>query len=271
MKSFAKAAAVGLIVGAAFSQAGHAQSVLKIYAAGSLNPAMDQIGAAYAAAGGSTVQVTYGPSGVMRQRIEKGEQADLFTSADTDNPVTLNKAGKSGPVVMFTKNELCGFAKPGIKLTTDNLLNTMLDPKVKLGTSTPKSDPSGDYTWAIFAKAEQIKKGSEAKLDKKALKLFGAADSPQPPPGTNLLAWHIQAGRGDLFVSYCSGKDAFIKAVPGGTVVNFPAKLRVGAAYGLTMPNGGNPEAAKLALFILSQPGQKILADNGFVPPLLMN
>ena len=47
----------------------------------------------------------------------------------------------------------------------------MLDPAVKLGTSTPKADPSGDYAFEVFAKAEKLKPGANAALEKKALQL----------------------------------------------------------------------------------------------------
>jgi ABC-type molybdate transport system substrate-binding protein len=40
------------------------------------------------------------------------------------------------------------------------LLDTMLRDDVKLGASTPKADPSGDYAFAMFAKAEALKPGS---------------------------------------------------------------------------------------------------------------
>ena len=44
---------------------------------------------------------------------------------------------------------------------------------MKLGTSTPKADPSGDYAFEVFRKAEAIKPGAQAALEKKALQLTG--------------------------------------------------------------------------------------------------
>src|SRR3954452_19280453 len=54
----------------------------------------------------------------------------------------------------------------------------MLDPATKLGTSTPKVDPSGDYAWAVFRKVDQLQPGSFATLDQKGLKLLGSPSSP---------------------------------------------------------------------------------------------
>jgi ABC-type molybdate transport system substrate-binding protein len=47
----------------------------------------------------------------------------------------------------------------------ENFLAKLLDPAIKIGTSTPKADPAGDYTWAMFRLAEKIKPGSYAILD----------------------------------------------------------------------------------------------------------
>jgi ABC-type molybdate transport system substrate-binding protein len=66
---------------------------------------------------------------------------------------------------------LCALVAPGFAVETDTLLDRMLDPATKLGTSTPKADPSGDYAWQLFGKAERERPGAYAKLDAKALKL----------------------------------------------------------------------------------------------------
>lgn len=49
----------------------------------------------------------------------------------------------------------------------------MLDPSVKLATSTPKADPLGDYAWQLFEMADRVKPGATAALQAKALKLSG--------------------------------------------------------------------------------------------------
>ena len=42
--------------------------------------------------------------------------------------------------------------------------------------STPKADPSGDYAFELFRKAEAIKPGAQTALEKKALQLTGGAN-----------------------------------------------------------------------------------------------
>jgi ABC-type molybdate transport system substrate-binding protein len=206
---------------------------------------------------------------VLRQRIEQGENADLFASADMGNPLALSRAGKAGPVILFARNRLCALVRPGLAVTPDTLLSTLLRPEIKLGTSTPKADPAGDYTWAMFAKADAIRPGSRAVLEAKALQLVGGSTSASPPAGTDIFAWHLREGRADIFLGYCSAGAGFNKDLPGATVVNVPSELATGAAYGLTLLPTKNAQAAAFALFMLAQDGQKILAQNGFDAPLL--
>jgi len=243
--------------------------VIRVLAAGSLRVAMTEIVAAYSSSSGVRVETSFGPSGVLRERIEKGEPADLFASADIGNPLTLSRAGKAGPVIVFARNRLCAMARPGLTVTPDTLLATLLDPHIKIGTSTPKADPAGDYTWAMFEKTEAVRPGSRAQLEAKALQLIGGPVSAAAPAGIDLFAWHLREGHADLFVAYCSAGTDFRKDLPGATVINLPPELATGADYGLTLLPANNENAAVLALFILSQDGQSILSRNGFDAPLL--
>ena len=156
---------------------------LVLYGAGSLREAMSAIAADFAAAHHQTVQTQFGPSGLMRERIEQGERVDVFTSADMGHPLKLRADGKAVQVAMFVRNTLCATATPEAGLTTANFLDRLLDPAVKLGTSTPKADPSGDYTWAMFRLADQLRPGSYQALDGKAQKIVGGSTA-SPAPGS---------------------------------------------------------------------------------------
>jgi molybdate transport system substrate-binding protein len=58
-------------------------------------------------------------------------------------------------------------------------LTTLLDANVKLGTSTPLNDPSGDYAWEVFRKADKLKPGAFSTLAKKHCN-WSAAPPPRP-------------------------------------------------------------------------------------------
>ena len=245
-------------------------SAVRLYAAGSLRPAFTEIIAAFQKAQGINVEPTFA-SGLLRERLASGEQGDLFASADMGQPLALQAAGKAGPVVLFAHNRLCALVRPNLNVTSETLLSAMLDPAVRLGTSTPKADPSGDYAWEVFRRAEAVQSGSRERLDAKAIRLTGGPAAPQPPPDQNVYAWLVAENRADLFLAYCTNAKAFKSELPEGRVVELPRELAVGAEYGLTLleTSAAPRAAAALALEILSNDGQQVLQKHGFDAPLL--
>ena len=71
---------------------------LRLYAAGSLKAALSEVTENYMRYDDDVlVETTFGPSGLLRERIEKGETADVFASADMKHPQALEKAIKQLP------------------------------------------------------------------------------------------------------------------------------------------------------------------------------
>lgn len=237
---------------------------VNLYAAGSLKAALTDVAKAYEAKSGNKAVGKFGPSGLLKDEIAGGAKADVFASANMTHPRALNEAGKSGAVVLFARNRLCALVKPGLSVTTDTLLERMLDPQVKVATSTPKADPSGDYAFESFRKAEAIKPGAQSALEKKALLLTGGKDSTAPPKGKVVYGWHVAESRADIFLTYCSNVLAAQSQFPGQQSVMLPSVLAVGADYGLTVMKDAPPAAQALAQFILSAESQRILATHGF-------
>ena len=188
---------------------------VQLYAAGSLREALTEVAGQFEAQGGPQVVLTFGASGLLRERIEKGEGAQVFASADTEHPRRLASAGGWQAPVVFASNLMCALAAPSLEVTSDTLLETLLRPAVRLGTSTPKADPSGDYAWELFRRAEAVQPGAYAALDAKALKLSGGPDSPAPPPGRGTYAWLMEEGKADVFLTYCTGAVAAATARRG--------------------------------------------------------
>ena len=239
---------------------------VRLYAAGSLRAAMTEVAQAFTAAGGPAVNPTFGASGLLRERIEKGEPAEVFASADMGNPQALARAGRASPPVIFARNRLCALVAPGVDVNPDTLLDRMLDPQIKLGTSTPKADPSGDYAWLLFEKADKQRPGANKTLDAKALKLTGGPDSPPPPADRSVYGAMIAEHKADIFLTYCTNAMQAVREVAGARMVSVPEAFAVGANYGLTTLNNAPPGAVRLATFIMSAPAQGILARHGFTP-----
>lgn len=264
-----RGAIAALALGMAMASSAHADEPVLLHAAGSLRAALTEVAEAFRAETGVRVEAKHGPSGTLRDEISAGSRAQVFASANMEHPQSLAAAGRSGPVVLFARNRLCALVKPGLPVTPETLLETMLREDVKVGTSTPKADPSGDYAFAVFAMAEAVKAGSRKALEQKAQQLTGGPSSVAGPAGRSVYGWHVAEGRADIFLTYCTGAVVAQRENPGQQVVMLPEPLAVGADYGLAVMNDSPAAAYRFALFIVSAKGQQILAKHGFAAPAL--
>ncbi|WP_300648091.1 molybdate ABC transporter substrate-binding protein [Hydrogenophaga sp.] len=267
MKTRLTVMAFAALAGCATPEAPVTKEPLQVYAAGSLREVFTEIARDHETRTGQKIALTFGASGLLRERIEKGEGAQVFASADTQHPQRLAAAGGWAAPTVFVRNSLCALTQASVNATPQNLLETMLNPAVKLGTSTPKADPSGDYAWELFRKAETVRPGAYAALDAKALKLTGGPDSPKPPAGWGTYAWVMDQGQADVFLTYCTNAVASQREVPRLKVVQVPAALQVGAAYGLTVKRGAPAPAEAFAKALLAPAAQATFARYGFGQP----
>jgi len=242
-------------------------ATVQVFAAGSLREVLTDIARDHEARTGQKLVLTFGASGLLRERIERGEPAQVFASADTDHPQRLAARGGWQAPVVFTRNALCALTSDQITATPDTLLATLLRSDVRVGTSTPKADPSGDYAWALFRQAERVQPGAFAQLDAKALKLTGGADSPKPPAGRGTYAWVMEQRQADVFLTYCTNAVSAQAKVPGLRVVQLPPSLQVGAAYGLTVRSGASAAAQAFAQALREPAAQAELQRRGFGAP----
>lgn len=242
---------------------------IKLYAAGSLKAAMSDVARAFEQASGGKhkVETEFGASGLLRERIDKGEGAHVYASANMKHPQTLYDAGRAaGELRMFARNQLCAIAQEYIEVTPETLLERMLDKDIRIGTSTPKADPAGDYAFALFGKADALKAGAKAELEGKALKLTGGPDTEKAPPGRSQYGWVMSEKKADIFLTYCTNAVLAKKDTPSLQVVEIPQALAVGANYGMIVLKEAPASAQDLASFILGPDAQKILRDYGFGP-----
>jgi molybdate transport system substrate-binding protein len=152
-----------------------------------------------------------------------------------------------------------------VAVTTETVLETLLRPDVRLGTSTPQADPSGDYAWELFRRAEHLRPGSYRILDTTALKLTGGPQAPLPPLGRSSYVWLVETQQADVFLTYCTNAVDTARQVAGLTVVQLPPELAIGAEYGLIVLHEAPLSAWQLAVFILAPAGQQIHTAHGFL------
>jgi molybdate transport system substrate-binding protein len=70
--------------------------------------------------------------------------------------------------------------------------------------------------------------------------------------------------KADVFLTYCTNAVLARKEVQTLKIIRIPEALSVGADYGLLVRDGAPNEAWRLAMYILSPEGQKILKEYGF-------
>jgi molybdate transport system substrate-binding protein len=208
-----------------FTAPAGAQQKLHILAAGSLSAAFTDLSHAFAASPDSVAPPVFGPSGMLRQRIEQGEVADIFASADMANPRRLAAERPGVSVTPFVRNTLCVQGWQRLGLTPGNLLEKMLDPKLVLGTSTPHRDPAGDYAWALFDRADRLRPGAAATLKAKARPVVGGPEMRPGVSGHGAVAGVFLTHQVDLFLGYCSNVKALLAEVPGLVSVPVPPPL----------------------------------------------
>ena len=168
-------------------------------------------------------------------------------------------------MVPFAQNSLVALARRDLGLTTANFLDVLLRDGIRIGTSTPVLDPSGDYAQLMFRRAETLHPGAQAQLASCAKPLVGGRADLPVPPGHYPARDFLLAGEVDVFLTYASNA-----ASTGAEfdVVRPPDAMAVVASYGLivlaTAPDA--IEAANaVAGFILSATGQSLLQDHGYL------
>ncbi|MDE2136976.1 MAG: substrate-binding domain-containing protein [Gammaproteobacteria bacterium] len=262
----ASAARIGLtLLMCAAAGAAEAQpETVEIFSAGSLRGVVNGLAAEAAPGLGVEVQATFGGSGLLRERIEKGATPDLFLSADLASPRKLEAAGHTVvPALAIARNRMCIVTRPAANVSADNLIERLLDGRLRVKTSTPVADPAGDYAWAIFDRIDALHPGSGAMLKDRAQSLWSVTAPAQP--GQHPYAALFAAGLIDLSITYCSGLRALEKDAPGIVSFPVPAALDPHPVDGLAILTS-KPGALRLALYLLSDKGQALVAREGLVP-----
>lgn len=239
--------------------------MVEIFSAGSLRGVISDLAAAANAELHIELKATFGGSGTLRERVEKGEHPDLLLSADLQSPRKLEAQHLTSlPVMAFARNRLCIVSRRQAALKESNLVDRLLEPGVRVKTSTPVADPAGDYAWTLFDRIDRIHPGAGARLKSKAQAAMNLAAAPADPKQSATAAL-FAAGQIDVDITYCSAATNLLRELPDLASVPAPAALDPHPVYGLALLSN-KPAAARIALFLLSEKGQAIIARNGLLP-----
>jgi molybdate transport system substrate-binding protein len=239
---------------------------LKVMAAGSLRAVVTDLLHLFPLQSDTVETPEFGPSGLMRQKIENGASVDVFASADMEQPHQLAVGHPGRLVILFARNSLCALGRSTLGLDQANLLDRLLDPAVRIATSTPGSDPLGTYSWQVFARAEALKPGARATLEAKAKMLVGGGEKTPPlVPGKGAVEGIFLSDQADVMLIYCSAVPALQNEMPFLSSIKLPASLTVEPANGMIILDS-KPVALRFVAFVMSEEGQSTLRSYGFEP-----
>jgi molybdate transport system substrate-binding protein len=219
-----------------------------VFAAASLTDAFGAIADAFTDANPQVeVVLNLAGSQTLASQIVEGAPADVFASANTAQMDVVAEAGAlaRAPEV-FTTNRLAIAVEPGNPLGITGL-EDLADPGLLL-----------------VLPAEEVPAGRYAR---QALDAAGVAATPASlERDVRAARTKVELGEADVSIVYASDIVAADGRVDG---VQLPDEQNVPAAYPIArLAEAPNAEVADaFVAFVLSEPGQRILAEYGFTAP----
>ncbi len=235
------------------------QVELTVFADASLTDVMAAVKPAYeAATPGVTLSLTYGASNTLRGRIEQGDPADLFLSADVDNPAALVDGGLTqGPEQTFAANTLALVAPRG-----SAKVNRTLD-LAKAGVhlaAAGKEDPISIYAAGLVEALGKVK-GFPAGYAAGVAKNVASREA-----DVRAVLARVANAEADAAFVYATDVAAGGDAV---RAIKLPESLNPTTAYaGVVVRTTPNSDAASAFLaWLSSDAGQAVLTQGGLQPP----
>lgn len=238
---------------------------LHLFAAGSLRHAFEPIIDDFSHRHQVEILATFGPAGLLRQRIEHGEKVDLFASANVEHPQRLLASGLARHTRSFARNRLCIVMRNIPELTERPWQSALLDDNYILATSTPGSDPSGDYSLQLFDLIEKSIPGAAKYLRVKARQLVGGPGCEPLPKNRLPAAYLIASGQADIFIGY-SNNMPLLQQDKTLMTLELPEHYQVNIEYQLAIAQNAPALAESLADFMTSDKGQEYFKAHGFKP-----
>ena len=197
-------------------------------------------------------------AGVLKGDIEEGAPADMFLSANGKFQRQLEKKGFLNSYKIFAYDYLAA-ATPidnPANVTENNLIKKLMDKNVSLTTSSPHSDPAGDYTWAMFRRINKKYPGAFKTITSHADHLLDAA----------LVMPILESGNTDLGILYTSQLLELQKAGAKINIIKIPAKYNTRAKYTVSILNQSKHKSLDkdFEKLLFSHRGRKILKYWGF-------
>ena len=199
-------------------------------------------------------------AGVLKGDIEEGAPADMFLSANGKFQRELEKKGFLNSYKVFAYDYLAAATPTDnpAHVTASNLLQKLMDKNVSLTTSSPHSDPAGDYTWAMFRKINKKYPGAFRIITGHADHLLDAA----------LVMPILASGNTDLGILYTSQLLELKKTGAKINIIKIKPKYNTRAKFTVSILNQSKHKILDedFENLLFSAKGKKILKRWGFTP-----
>ena len=234
--------------GSTSSLPGGLEGEVLVSAAASLTDAFARVESEFEVANsGVDVVLNLAGSSALRDQILEGAPADVFASANTSNMDQVAEAGEvAGESQTFAQN-LLQIAVPSGNPATITGLEDFGRDELLIGLCA-EGVPCGDFAREALANAG----------------VTPAIDTNEPD--VRALLTKVEAGELDAGITYVTDVASTGGALDG---VDIPDDVNVVADYPIAvLANAPNPDAAAAFIdFVLSDEGQAVLAEFGFVAP----
>lgn len=224
-----------------------------VFAAASMNNALDEVDAAFTKKTGIKVVASYAASSALMKQIEQGAPADVFVSADVNwmdygaqrnlvqNDTRINLLGNR-LVLIAPKDSKIGDVTiaPGFDLAA-------LAGNGRIATGDVRAVPAG-----LYAKAALEKLGSWAAVE------------PKLAMAENVRAALILVVRGEAPLGIVYATDAMVEPNVK-TVGVFPEDSHPPIVYPAALTANAKPDAAQYLAFLRSQAAKSIFDSYGFI------
>lgn len=248
-----KSASLFLALSTALSFGAHAAD-LTVSAAASLTDAFNDIGKAYTEQyPQDKVFFNFAGSGALLKQLQNGAPADIFASADQLRMDTAEKEQLIKPEsrANFAQNALVLIAPKDSHIAPQDLATLVEHAEIKrIAIANPESVPVGTYSKTALEKAGLWEKIGDRNI-----------------PTQNVRQSLDYVARGEVEVGFVYATDAAIMKDKVKTLFQVP--LDEALSYPIAVStNSPAPEAAqRFVQFVLSEQGQNILRNYGFLAP----
>ncbi len=217
---------------------------LSVFAAASLTDAFTQLGSDFTAAHPDVkVSFNFAGSNDLVTQLQQGAPADVLATADEAS--MENAGGLTGRPQSFATNKLVIAAAPGDPEHITGLAD-LARKDIKVVLAAPEV-PAGKYAAAVLGEAGVTVEPVSLEVSVKG------------------VVTKVSLGEADAGIVYVTDVSAAKGAIDGVTI---PDDQNVIASYPVaTLNDSQSPDDAKAFMdFVLSDDGQKVLADYGFLP-----